>query len=148
MQSRKRATGDKPSCMAGAGQHVTLSTTCCDTVAWQGERNRTRPADQRASAGYMSASLLAGRPAVDVGPLGRFPVRLQLLMPALGVAPRCCCCCCLKLTSKRVWPSQTTPLLTLAAVYEKPSAWPDLRPKRPWRLGPTLLAPPASRVWH
>ena len=31
--------------------------------------------------------------------------------------------------SKRVSESQVTPLFTLAAVYEKPSTWPDLRPK-------------------
>lgn len=44
--------------------------------------------------------------------------------------------------------TQVTPLLTLAAVYEKPSTWPDFRPKRPCRLGPTLLGSPAARVWH
>lgn len=43
---------------------------------------------------------------------------------------------------------QTTPFCLLASVYWKPSTWPDLRPKRPWRFGPTLLEPPASRVWH
>jgi len=40
--------------------------------------------------------------------------------------------------SKRVCSSQTMPLLTLAEVYEYPSALPVWRPKTPWRLGPTL----------
>lgn len=40
--------------------------------------------------------------------------------------------------SKRVFSSQVMPLLTLAAVYEYPSALPVWRPKTPWRLGPTL----------
>jgi hypothetical protein len=36
----------------------------------------------------------------------------------------------------------------LASVYEKPSTEPVWRPKRPWRLGPILLASPSPRVWH
>ena len=27
-------------------------------------------------------------------------------------------------------------------------AWPDCRPKMPWRFGPCLCAPPDSTVWH
>ena len=53
-----------------------------------------------------------------------------------------------KMMDKRRTRTQWTPLLTLAAVYENPSTWPDWRPKRPCKLGPTLLGPPASRVWH
>jgi len=34
------------------------------------------------------------------------------------------------------------PASLLALVYEKPSAWPDWRPKRPFKLGPCLWAPP------
>ena len=42
----------------------------------------------------------------------------------------------------------STPFCLLASVYEKPSTWPDLRPKRPCRLGPILLPSPSFRVWH
>lgn len=40
----------------------------------------------------------------------------------------------------------TMPLALFASVYEKPSTWPVLRPKRPCRLGPILLPSLASRL--
>lgn len=40
------------------------------------------------------------------------------------------------------------PLLLLASVYEKPSAWPVFRPNSPQRLGPVLCLPPSSTEWH
>jgi len=43
---------------------------------------------------------------------------------------------------------QTTPFCLFASVYWNPATCPDWRPKRPKRLGPTLLAPSFSRVWH
>jgi hypothetical protein len=48
----------------------------------------------------------------------------------------------------RVSSSQVMPFCLLASVYEKPSTWPVLRPKRPCRLGPILLPSPSFRVWH
>ena len=41
-----------------------------------------------------------------------------------------------------------TALFLFASVYEKPSTCPVLRPKSPWRLGPTLLPSSAFRLWH
>lgn len=55
--------------------------------------------------------------------------------------PASTACCPVKAPANR-------PLLLLASVYEKPSAWPVLRPNRPHRLGPTLCLPPCSTVWH
>ncbi|CAH0694604.1 unnamed protein product [Spodoptera exigua] len=50
--------------------------------------------------------------------------------------------------SKRVSSPHEIPLDLLASEYEKPAAWPVLRPQKPCRLGPTLCLPPASTVWH
>lgn len=41
---------------------------------------------------------------------------------------------------------QTTAFLMLASEYAKPAAWPDCRPKRPLRFGPTLCGPPCKRA--
>lgn len=48
----------------------------------------------------------------------------------------------------RVSVSHLTPLALLASVYEKPSTCPEVRPKRPCRLGPILFPSPSPRVWH
>ena len=40
------------------------------------------------------------------------------------------------------------PEFLLASEKEYPEAWPDWRPKMPWRFGPCLCAPPLSTVWH
>jgi hypothetical protein len=40
------------------------------------------------------------------------------------------------------------PEFLLAAVYAKPSAWPEARPKSPLRFGPCLWPLEASTSWH
>lgn len=55
---------------------------------------------------------------------------------------------CIRSKHTSVSVPHSTPFCLLASVYEKPSTWPDLRPKRPCRLGPILLPSPSFRVWH
>jgi hypothetical protein len=40
------------------------------------------------------------------------------------------------------------PFCLLASVYEKPSTWPVLRPKRPCKLGPILFPSFSTTLWH
>merc|ERR1719152_755865 len=43
---------------------------------------------------------------------------------------------------------QTIPDVLFASEYGNPSSVPDARPMMPHRLGPCLLLPPLSIVWH